>query len=108
MSDRILAGWLAHWLLPSALHSLSEFGPFEFFPCGVPDVEHPHCFPPFSYFIDDSIDMRLIAVKQVTQLPPCLPGQQGSVREMMRAQIRPLPTRCTSGAACDSAAFFSL
>ena len=59
------------------LLALFEVGRFNLPPGAVSDVEHAHRLPPFIYFINDPIDMRLIAVKQVPQIPPP-------------------PTRCTS------------
>jgi hypothetical protein len=57
---------------------LFEVGRFNLPPGAVSDVEHPHRFSPFICFINDAIDMRLIAVKQVTQLPLCLSGFRGN------------------------------
>jgi hypothetical protein len=60
------------------LLALFEVGRFNLPPGAVSDVDHPHRLPPFIYFINDPIDMRLIAVKQVPQLPLCLPGFRGN------------------------------
>jgi len=44
--------------------------------------EHPHCWPPFIDLINDPIDVRLLAVKQVPQLslrPPSFRGNRAAV-----------------------------
>jgi hypothetical protein len=60
------------------LHSLFEVARSDLPPGAVSDVEHPHRLPPFFCFINDPIDMRFIAVKQVPQLPLRLPRFRGN------------------------------
>ena len=47
---------------------LHEIGRLELPPSAVAHGEHPHCLPTFIEFIDDTIDIRLLAVEQVPQL----------------------------------------
>jgi hypothetical protein len=42
------------------------------------DVEHPHRLPPFIDFIDNPIDVRFLAVKQVSQFSLSLAGLWGN------------------------------
>jgi hypothetical protein len=45
-----------------------EIGSPERLPCAVANGQHPHRLPLFIEFIDDAIDVRLLAVEQLPQL----------------------------------------
>src|SRR5215469_10969389 len=44
-----------------------EIGPFESSPCSVPNGQNPNCTPLFINLLDDAIDVRFLAVKQMPQ-----------------------------------------
>jgi hypothetical protein len=72
--------------------SLYEIGGLELPPCTVADVEHQHRLPLFFDFIDDPVDVRLLAVEQVPQLPfgPSSFGSNGAAMGMQRQRMHSL------------------
>jgi hypothetical protein len=89
---------------------LHEIGGLELPPCTVADREHPHRLPLFIDFIENPVDVRLLAVEQVPQLSfrPASFRRNGAAMGM-RARAY---TACSNplyqrAAARDSAAFFS-
>jgi hypothetical protein len=53
--------------LPFCSRLLCEIGRLDLPPCDMANGKHPHRLPPFFYFIDNPINVRLLTVKQMPQ-----------------------------------------
>ena len=80
------------------VHRLHQFRRFDLAPCAVANGKHPHGLQLLIDFIDDPINVRLLAVKQVPPLsfpPSCFRGNRAALGKRSDRIYR-LPTRCTT------------